>query len=152
VTVAKFVVLLTAVVLAASGQLLLKHGMSNAQHTSKQTGQGLLLVAARSPWVLGGLAIFALSAVAWLLTLAHVPLTVAYPFNAAGYVCILVASSVILHERTNVWMWIGTVLVGTGLAVVLLTAPLSARTTDTIHRGDHPAGSTVTQDSRRDVP
>jgi drug/metabolite transporter (DMT)-like permease len=152
VTVAKFAVLLTAVLLAASGQLVLKHGMSNAQHTSTQTGQSLLVVAARSPWIIGGLAIFALSAVAWLLTLAHVPLAVAYPFNAAGYVCILVASSVILHERTNTWMWIGTVLVGTGLAVVFLAAPRSARPPDTVHRDDHPVGAMVKQNAGRNVP
>ena len=83
----------------------------------------MLVVAATSPWILGGLVVFAVSAVAWLVTLSRVPLSVAYPFNALGYVVILVASTVILHERANVWTWLGTALVVSGLIVVVSTAP-----------------------------
>jgi drug/metabolite transporter (DMT)-like permease len=82
--------------------------MSEVQHLSRRTGQPLLLSAIQSPWVIGGLAIFAASAAAWLVTLAHVPLSIAYPFNAVGYVAILAASSLVLHERTSVWTWVGT--------------------------------------------
>jgi len=126
VTLTKLAVLLTAVGLAATGQLLLKRGMSEVQQTARRTGQALLLTAIQSPWVIGGLAIFAASAAAWLVTLAHVPLSVAYPFNAAGYVAILAASSLVLHERTSVWTWVGTLLVGTGLVLVVVTAPRSS--------------------------
>jgi drug/metabolite transporter (DMT)-like permease len=126
VTPAKLAVLLTAVALAAAGQLILKRGMSEVQQSSRRTGHPLLLLAIQSPWVIGGLAIFAASAVAWLVTLAHVPLSVAYPFNAAGYVAILAASSFVLHERTSVWTWVGTLLVGTGLVLVFVTAPRSS--------------------------
>lgn len=125
-TVTKLAVLLTAVALAATGQLVLKRGMTEVQQTSRRTGQALLLTAIQSPWVIGGLAIFAVSAAAWLVTLAHVPLSIAYPFNAAGYVAILAASSLVLHERTSVWTWVGTLLVGSGLVLVVATAPRSA--------------------------
>ena len=47
---------------------------------------------------------------------------------AAGYVAILAASSLLLHERTSVWMWVGTLLVGTGLVLVVITAPRSTST------------------------
>ncbi len=82
-----------------------------------------MLVAATSPWLLGGLVIFGVSAVAWLVNLSRVPLSVAHPFNALGYVVILVASTVILHERAKVWTWVGTTLVVSGLIVVVTTAP-----------------------------
>ena len=127
-TPTKLAVLLTAVALAATGQLVLKRGMSEVQQTARRTGQALLLSAVQSPWVIGGLAIFVASAAAWLVTLAHVPLSIAYPFNAAGYVAILAASSLVLHERTSVWMWVGTLLVGTGLVLVVITAPRSTST------------------------
>jgi drug/metabolite transporter (DMT)-like permease len=125
VTAAKLAVLLTAVALAAAGQLMLKRGMSEAQQTARRSGHPLLVSALQSPWVIGGLAIFVASAAAWLVTLAHVPLSVAYPFNAAGYVAILAASSLLLHERTSVWTWVGTLLVGSGLVLVVVTAPRS---------------------------
>jgi drug/metabolite transporter (DMT)-like permease len=124
-TLASLGILLFAVALAAAGQLLLKNGMNTAKATSQADGRSLLLVAATSPWILGGLVIFAVSAVAWLVTLSRVPLSVAYPFNALGYLVILVASTVILHERANVWTWLGTGLVISGLIVVVTTAPSS---------------------------
>ena len=116
-------ILLIAIALAATGQLILKNGMNLAKTHSAETGRSLVLSAITSPWILGGLLIFGLSAIAWLVTLSRVPLSVAYPFNALSFVVILVASSVILHERTNVWTWLGTVLVVSGLIVVVTTAP-----------------------------
>ena len=87
-------------------------------------GHGSLAVAAAaSPWVLIGLAVFGISAVAWLAVLSRVPLSVAYPFNALGYLGILTASIVVLHERANVWTWAGTLLVVSGLIVVVLARP-----------------------------
>jgi drug/metabolite transporter (DMT)-like permease len=79
--------------------------------------------AATSPWVLLGLLVFAISAVAWLTTLSRVPLSIAYPFNALGYLGILTASAVLLDERTNLWTWIGTSLVASGLLIVVWTKP-----------------------------
>lgn len=116
-------ILLVAVALAATGQLILKNGMNLAKAHAAETGRSLVLGAVSSPWILGGLVIFGLSAIAWLVTLSRVPLSVAYPFNALGYVVILVASSVLLHERTNMWTWLGTVLVVGGLVLVVSTAP-----------------------------
>ena len=115
--------LLVAVALAATGQLVLKNGMNLAKTHAADTGKSMVLLAVTSPWILGGLVIFGVSSIAWLITLSRVPLSVAYPFNAIGYVVILVASSVILNERTNLWTWLGTLLVVSGLIVVVTTAP-----------------------------
>lgn len=117
---ASVALLLFAVGSAATGQILLKHGMTRA---TQATGSSLPVRAATSPWVLLGLAIFAVSAIAWLSTLSRVPLSVAYPFNALGYLAILGASAFILDERTNVWTWIGTMFVVGGLVLVVATKP-----------------------------
>lgn len=116
-------VLLVAVGLAAAGQLTLKHGMNLARDESRASSRSLLLAAIGSPWIIGGLVIFACSAVAWLITLSRVPLSIAYPFNALGYLVILIASVLSLHEHTNIWTWLGTSMVLSGLVVVVLTAP-----------------------------
>jgi drug/metabolite transporter (DMT)-like permease len=117
---ASMALLLFAVGSAATGQILLKHGMTRA---GQDTGAPLAVRAATSPWVLLGLTVFAISAVAWLTTLSRVPLSVAYPFNALGYLGILTASVLILNERTNVWTWIGTFWVVAGLVLVVATKP-----------------------------
>jgi multidrug transporter EmrE-like cation transporter len=117
---ASLALLLFAVGSAATGQLMLKYGMNRA---SQSTGASLLVRTVTSPWVLAGLAIFAVSAVAWLTTLSSVPLSIAYPFNALGYLAILTFSSVILDERTNLWTWVGTFCVIAGLVLVVATRP-----------------------------
>jgi undecaprenyl phosphate-alpha-L-ara4N flippase subunit ArnE len=122
-TIASIALLLFAVASAATGQVMLKHGMQVATARAAHSGGSLALRAATSPWVLLGLVVFGISAVAWLAALSRVPLSVAYPFNALGYLVILTASVVVLHERANVFTWLGSLLVVSGLLIVVLTRP-----------------------------
>jgi drug/metabolite transporter (DMT)-like permease len=115
--------LLFAVGSAATGQLLLKHGMRLATEAAARDHGSLAVKAATSPFVLLGLGVFAISAVAWLATLSRVPLSIAYPFNALGFLIILTSSVFVLHERANIWTWIGTTFVVLGLLIVVLTRP-----------------------------
>jgi multidrug transporter EmrE-like cation transporter len=125
-SLASLAVLLVAVGLAAVAQVVLKHGMTLAQNRVEASSGSLVVAAATSPWVIGGLAIFGVSAVAWMFTLSRVPLSLAYPFNALGYLGILTASVVFLHERTNPWTWLGTFLVAGGLVLVVTMTPRSS--------------------------
>jgi multidrug transporter EmrE-like cation transporter len=123
VTIASALLLVFAVSTAATGQLMLKHGMQLASARAARSGGSLVVSAATSPWILLGLAVFGVSAVAWLAALSKVPLSVAYPFNALGYLVILTASILILHERANVLTWLGSLLVVSGLVIVVLSRP-----------------------------
>ena len=122
-TIASVGLLLFSVVTAATGQVMLKHGMQVATARVAHDGGSLALRAATSPWVLLGLVVFGVSAVAWLAALSRVPLSVAYPFNALGYIVILTASIVLLHERASVLTWVGTAMVVSGLIIVVVTKP-----------------------------
>ena len=122
-TAGNLLLVLSAVALAATGQLMLKHGMQVATARAHSSHGSLVIAAATTPWVLLGLVVFAVSAVAWLGALSRVPLNVAYPFNALGYIVILAASVVVLHERANLLTWAGTVLVVSGLVIVVLSKP-----------------------------
>jgi undecaprenyl phosphate-alpha-L-ara4N flippase subunit ArnE len=118
---ANLALLLFAVGAAACGQLLLKHGMAAAADRSGNGGPSLPVAAATSPFVWFGLTVFGISALAWMTTLSRVPLSIAYPFNALGFLVVLTASAVLLHERTSVWTWVGTAMVVTGIVVVVTT-------------------------------
>ncbi len=122
-TIASAVLLVFAVSTAATGQLMLKHGMQLASARAAKSGGSLVVSAATSPWILLGLAVFGISAIAWLAALSRVPLSVAYPFNALGYLVILTASILILHERANLMTWAGSLLVVSGLVIVVLSRP-----------------------------
>ena len=120
-TAGNLLLVLCAVALAATGQLMLKHGMQLATARAHGSHGSLVIAAATTPWVLLGLVVFAVSAVAWLGALSRVPLNVAYPFNALGYIVILGASVVVLHERANLLTWAGSLLVVAGLVIVVLS-------------------------------
>jgi len=120
-TIGSLALVLFAVIAASGGQLMLKHGMQVA--AARTRGASLVIAAATTPWVLLGLLVFAVSAMVWLAALSRVPLSLAYPFNALGYLVILTASIVVLHERANLMTWAGTVLVVSGLVIVVLSKP-----------------------------
>jgi len=116
-------VLLLAVGLAATGQVILKHAMTQSAAAAKAHSSSLLVNAAGNGWIWLGLTLFGISALAWMLTLSRVPLNIAYPFNALGYLAILVASVFVLHERANVWTVLGSCMVVGGLIVVVTLSP-----------------------------
>jgi drug/metabolite transporter (DMT)-like permease len=122
-TMTSLVLLLFAVASAATAQVMLKHGMQVATTRAARDAGSLALRAATSPWVLLGLVVFGVSAVAWLAALSRVPLSVAYPFNALGYLVILLASVFILRERANALTWVGSLMVVSGLLIVVLANP-----------------------------
>lgn len=122
-TPGNLLLVLFAVIVAAGGQLMLKHGMQLATARARSSGGSLVFAAATTPWVLLGLVVFAVSAVTWLAALSRVPLSIAYPINAIGYLIILTASVLVLHERANLLTWAGTVLVVSGLIIVVLSKP-----------------------------
>jgi multidrug transporter EmrE-like cation transporter len=120
-TLASAALLLFAVISAATGQVMLKHGMQIATARATSSGGSLVLSAVTTSWVPLGLVVFGVSAIAWLAALSKVPLSVAYPFNALGYLVILTASIVILHERASIMTWLGSLLVVSGLVIVVLS-------------------------------
>jgi len=119
-TLPNLLLLLFAVGAAAGGQLLLKHGMNGVAAAVARDGGQLLVKAATSPWVIGGLVVFGVSALAWLTTPSRVPLSVAYPFNAIGLLIVIGSSVVILHERVTLLGWLGAFLVAGGLVLVVV--------------------------------
>jgi multidrug transporter EmrE-like cation transporter len=122
-SIGSLVLVLFAVIAASGGQLMLKHGMQLATARAHSSHGSLVVAAATTPFVLLGLVVFGVSAVAWLGALSRVPLSMAYPFNALGYLVILTASIFVLHERANLVTWAGTVLVVSGLVMVVLSKP-----------------------------
>jgi multidrug transporter EmrE-like cation transporter len=122
-SVSNLVVLLFAVALSATGQVILKHGMTGSAASAKEHHTSLLQNTLGNGWVWLGLALFGVSLLAWMLTLSRVPLNMAYPFNAVGYLAILAAGVLVLHEKANLWTVLGSVMVVCGLIIVVTMSP-----------------------------
>jgi drug/metabolite transporter (DMT)-like permease len=118
-SIGDFGLVISSVLIAACGQLLLRHGMMTIREQTNAHGVDLLKHAAMSPWVVGGLAVFGMSAMLWLVTLSKVPLSRAYPFTALGFIGILGASAVLFNEPVGPQLWLGVLIVVCGLLIVV---------------------------------
>lgn len=117
------VALFGSIVLAALAQLLLKLGMSTdaVQRALAEPGQPLterLLAVALSPLVIAGLVCFGASALSWLLVLARMELSSAYPFAALGMVLTVGAGVLLLGESLSAAKLGGVVLIICGTALL----------------------------------
>jgi len=101
-----------------TGQLLLKRGMMSIG----QSEPGLLFIKriVLSPWVIGGLIIYALGVVNWLLALSGGELSYVYPFASLSYIGIIIGSYFIFRERIT-WMRL------VGIAVIIAGVLISSR-------------------------
>jgi drug/metabolite transporter (DMT)-like permease len=115
--------ILLSVSLAALAQLTLKHGMNQvtqASGTATLSGGSIKAIVTNLS-VVGGLAIFGLSAVVWLLVLSRASLSFAYPFAALTYVLILLADRFVLNEHIPGLRWAGVACIITGIVLVAQT-------------------------------
>jgi multidrug transporter EmrE-like cation transporter len=116
---------LGAVALVVTGQTLLKLGMNRVGPIGRQrlrTPVRLAVDVASVPVVWAGLILYALSAALWVLALATVPLSIAYPFLGLSYVFIAGVSVIALGEWLTPAQWLGILLVVFGVITVALTA------------------------------
>ena len=110
------VLILSAVVLSAMGQLFLKSG---SQHLAGTGGLDFLLAAARDVRVLSGLAAWAASTVCWLYVLRVAPLSRAYLLSSLTYVLIPLAGVCVFGEHLRRLHVAGMVLILLGVACLL---------------------------------
>ncbi len=110
-----FSLVLAGVLLNAAAQLLLKAGTNRIGEFafSLDNVVPVGLKVATSPFVLGGLACYAVSVVVWILALSRVPVSVAYPMLSIGYIVNAVAAWMLFGESLAAQK-----LVGIGFIVV----------------------------------
>jgi drug/metabolite transporter (DMT)-like permease len=116
--------ILLSVCLAAVAQLTLKHGVNAATDASGgllKLETSALRHVVTTPAVWGGLVLFGLSAVAWMLVLSRASLSFAYPFASLTYVLILLADRFVLHQQIPVLRWAGVFCIMLGIVLVAQT-------------------------------
>ena len=117
--------ILLSVALAAVAQLALKTGMNGvntelAPATFGLDGRSLRVLVAQ-PYVWGGLVLFGVSALVWLLVLSRASLSFAYPFAALTYITILLFDQFVLDEQVPLLRWAGVAFIALGIVLVSRT-------------------------------
>jgi multidrug transporter EmrE-like cation transporter len=108
-----FVLLLISISIAVGGQIFFKLGAPRLSFTP----EGLLSQFSNVPLILG-FSLYLLSAVIYVTALKTVPLSVAYPTLALGYIVVVVISVIWLGETFTVVQSIGAVLICAGIALL----------------------------------
>ena len=120
---------LASVLLAAVAQLTLKVGMSREvvqRALDEQSHFRTVAVIATSPWIIGGLICFGLSAIVWLLVLARLDLSTAYPFFSLGFVITAALGYFIFGEPMPATKLAGVAAIVCGVLLISLSVPSRA--------------------------
>jgi multidrug transporter EmrE-like cation transporter len=117
---AKYILLiLSGVLLNAFAQLLLKKGMLGIGYFEIQL-QNLFPVikkVAANAYILSGLGAYVVSVAIWLLVLARVEVSYAYPFLSVGYVVVTLMGYFLFQETLS---WIRVIGISTIILGVIL--------------------------------
>jgi multidrug transporter EmrE-like cation transporter len=112
------------VTLSALAQISLKAGMAAVAGRAHALPPGLsgglhtMLLALSQPWVLLGLGLYALGAMVWMLVLARLDVSIAYPFVALGFIVVMLLGALFFGESITLMKLCGTVLVGIGVWLI----------------------------------
>lgn len=117
--------ILLSVALAAVAQLALKTGMNEvtdklSPESFSLNGPSLKALVAQ-PFVWGGLFLFGISAMVWLVVLSRASLSFAYPFASLTYVLILIFDQFVLKDEVPPLRWGGVAFIGIGIFLISRT-------------------------------
>ena len=116
-----FFLILISVAFAATGQIILKLGMNKVGQISvgsySQLSEAIIKMLT-TPLVPLGLLFYVLAASLWLVVLSRVPLSLAYPMVALGYVIVVFLSWLVLKEVVPPTRWLGLAVICLGVILV----------------------------------
>lgn len=103
-----------------AGQTLLKLGVT-------QPGDGgiaafnplaIILMIFKSPLMMGGLMLYGVGALSWIMVLSRMNLSYAYPFLALNFVLVALVSKIVLGEAIPLMRWVGIAFICAGIIAI----------------------------------
>lgn len=117
--------ILASVGLSVLAQVTLKFGMSQS-HIQAMLGQGgggvtTAWTIITNQYILLGLFMYGFGAMLWLLVLARLDVSMAYPFVGLGFILTMLLGFFVLGESLSAMRIVGTLLITAGVVLVSLT-------------------------------
>lgn len=103
-----------SIVLGACAQVFLRKGVSG-KNTGTRAGYFALLL---SGWVWAWALCFALATGLWLIALAQIQVSYAFPLLSLGYPIVALLSVMFLGERINAPRWLAILVITIGVAII----------------------------------
>ncbi len=117
-----FLLIIISVTFSALAQIVLKFGMTSEkiQHVldNKLNRLEVFLTIIGNTHVIGGLAIYGIGALLWLLVLSRLDVSQAYPFVGMGFILTMLFAFIFLGEPMKAARILGTLLVTAGVILI----------------------------------
>jgi drug/metabolite transporter (DMT)-like permease len=101
-----------------SGHLLIKSGLSTAPLIASGPAWTRVLHCALQPEVAGGLLVYLLGSLCWMLAVAQQEISFLYPLSSINYVLVVFASSMFFHESPSLRRLSGVALIVLGMVLM----------------------------------
>ncbi|MFH1545378.1 MAG: EamA family transporter [archaeon] len=123
-TLFSLILVFSCIVVAATGQMILKTGMNEVGKITDL--RGLLSMEnfgrmATNKFVVFGVMLYAFSAVLWLGALSSLDVSYAYPFISLSYVLVAILAFIFLKENISMVRWMGIIVIIIGVFLISRT-------------------------------
>lgn len=117
------IVIVSSVLLNALAQILLKAGMKNFSNIDlKNNIMQTFLSISLNPYIISGFISYGISIILWLWVLSKVDVSLAYPFQALGYIVVTILAWLIFQENVNMTRIIALIFITLGLIILAFSS------------------------------
>ncbi|MDA3790410.1 MAG: EamA family transporter [Desulfobacula sp.] len=111
------------VLLNALAQIALKQGMRviGTFSFSVENILPILIKVSVNPFIIAGLACYAVSVIVWLMVLSRVEVSFAYPLLSIGYIVTAFAGYLFFNENMGYVRWTGVLIICLGVYLITKT-------------------------------
>ncbi|MDG2267910.1 MAG: EamA family transporter [Alphaproteobacteria bacterium] len=121
-----FIFIISSVLLNAFAQILLKAGMKQFGNIDlKNNIMNTCISIAFNPYIISGFIAYGVSILLWLWVLSKVDVSLAYPFQALGYIVVTILAWIIFQENINYIRIIALIFITIGLIILAFSARIN---------------------------
>tara|TARA_B110000438_G_C15732106_1_gene614691 strand:+ start:50 stop:427 length:378 start_codon:yes stop_codon:yes gene_type:complete len=121
-----FIFIISSVLLNAFAQILLKAGMKQFGNIDlKNNIMNTCISIAFNPYIISGFIAYGVSILLWLWVLSKVDVSLAYPFQALGYIVVTILAWIIFQENISYIRIIALVFITIGLIILAFSARIN---------------------------
>ena len=118
--------IVSSVLLNALAQILLKAGMKTFNNIDlKNNLMQTLISISLNPYIIFGFIAYCISIILWLWVLSKVDVSLAYPFQALGYIVVTILAWLIFQEDINLTRIIALIFISLGLIILAFSSRVS---------------------------
>ena len=121
--ISNFIFIISSVLLNALAQILLKAGMKQFGNIDlKNNIINTSISIALNPYIITGFISYGISILLWLWVLSKVDVSLAYPFQALGYIIVTILAWLIFQENISFTRIIALIFITIGLIILAFSA------------------------------